>query len=96
MAEHGTRARYTKHIRDGDKGNEIDQACREANSANRQAYLASNEEQKLKAQLRSKAASRALIKLKNMHARDYYIILQGELNATFEEAGLTYDSGSSK
>jgi hypothetical protein len=76
MAEHGTRARYIKHIRDGE---EACTECKAGNAANSKAYAASSPEITEKANAKKRAISRAQVRLRNLYPVEFEVLYQEEL-----------------
>lgn len=71
MAEHGTLARYKKHVRDKDE------ACRPCKDANRRATL--SPEAHAREVIRKRAKSKAHTRLRNLFPVEYEIFYQEEL-----------------
>jgi hypothetical protein len=82
MAEHGTVARYKKHIRNRDKPCP---ECTEANRLERRAYYDNQDGvAKYRKTLYSRQSSRAFVRLKNMFPVEWYAIMKEE-GARIEE-----------
>ena len=83
MSEHGTVARYKKHVRDGDPACK---ACKDANAERGRLDRGTPEAMRRHKQ-RQIAVRRAYTKLRKMYPLDYRILYEAELMKLEKEYG---------
>lgn len=80
MAEHGTPARYKKHVRDKD---EACRACKDATAASQRELLNSNPILLEETRRKKRAVSRAATRLKNLYLVEWEVFYQEELRKEY-------------